>query len=734
LFGGFGDGRNIDFQIQSSDFAALLPVARRAQELIKEKMPGAQIQAGQGFDLAQPELRLQPDDRRISEVGWSRGDVGTVVRALGDGAWVGEYFDGERRLDMILRAREWGSPEELSSVLVSTPSGAAIPLGELVGVDATVGPTALRRVDGRRTVGLNVSPPKGLSLQQAIDVLKADVEPEVRKLLPADGSVRYAGNAGNLKAALSNMRENLTLAFLVLFLVMAALFRSAKDSLYVMLTIPLASFGGVLGLWVLRLFTFQTLDLLTMVGFVVLMGLVVNNAILLTDETRAGERAGLPRREAIAAALRTRTRPIVTITLTTLLGMLPMVVVPGPGSALYRGLGAVICGGMALNAVFTLVLLPALLRLTEREASAREDAMAHKARINPTTVNPATAAVLLLGLLPAWQYARAADKPAAPVVVAQARQQSFAASVTATGTVASRNDARLSSDVSGTLEWIAEPGRAVSAGDVVARLNEERLKLAVRDNEAAVKRLEANLQLLAAQSERLQSLATQNVVSRNQLDEAVSRRAMAEQELEQARVARDRAMLDLRHATVRAPFAGFVAERLQQSGEYVAAGVVLARLVDTRHVEVIARAPVSTAGSIRVGQPVRISDDGRTVESRVHSVIPIGDERSRLLEVRVALDGNEWPIGSPVRVQLAGANAQRAVTVPRDAVIQRQGAAYVFRIDAKSNAQRIPVRVGAGRESEVEIVGEVVAGDRIVIRGGERLQPGQAVKIQSSTT
>ncbi len=111
---------------------------------------------------------------------------------------------------------------------------------------------------------------------------------------------------------------------------MAALFRSAKDSLYVMLTIPLASFGGVLGLWVLRLFTFQTLDLLTMIGFVVLMGLVVNNAILLTDETRAGEREGLSRARRIAGLeTRTRTRPIMSITLTTLLGMLPMVVVPG---------------------------------------------------------------------------------------------------------------------------------------------------------------------------------------------------------------------------------------------------------------------------------------------------------------------------------------------------------------------------------------------------------------------
>jgi RND family efflux transporter MFP subunit len=345
-----------------------------------------------------------------------------------------------------------------------------------------------------------------------------------------------------------------------------------------------------------------------------------------------------------------------------------------------------------------------------------------------------TIVIALVAALSGIQAARAADTPAAPVVVVEAKEQSFAASVTATGTVASRNDARLASEVTGTLEWIAEPGRAVNKGDVIARLDDERLKLIVRDNEAAVKRLEANLQLLAAQSDRLQSLAPQNIVSRNQLDEAVSRRAMAEQELEQARVARDRALLDLRHTAVRAPFGGYVAERLQQAGEYVAAGVALARLVDTDNVEVIARAPVSNAGLIRIGQSVRISLDDRTVESRVRSVIPIGDERSRLLELRIALDGDMWPIGSPVRVQLASAKAQPAVIVPRDAVILRQGAAYVFRIGAQSKAERVPVRVGPGRDSEVEIVGEVCAGDRIVVRGGERLQPGQSVRVQPTNT
>ena len=331
------------------------------------------------------------------------------------------------------------------------------------------------------------------------------------------------------------------------------------------------------------------------------------------------------------------------------------------------------------------------------------------------------------------QLAVAADAPPVPVMIARAKQQAFAPTLTATGTIASRNDARLSTEVAGTLEWIAEPGRAVKKNEVVARIDDERLKLAVRDNEAAVARLDANVRLLKAQSERFESLAPGNIVSKNQLEEANSRLAMAQQELEQARVARDRAMLDLERASVRAPFTGFVAERLQQAGEYVTPGVPVARLVDTRSVEVIAHAPIANASSIRIGQTVRVRDGNRTVDSRVSSVVPVGDERSRLLEMRITLNEAEWPIGSPVRVELAGASQQAAITVPRDAVIQRQGAAYVFRIGQKNTAERIAVRVGAGRDSDVEVTGDVRAEDRVVVRGGERLQPGQAVAVQNAS-
>jgi multidrug efflux pump subunit AcrB len=154
---------------------------------------------------------------------------------------------------------------------------------------------------------------------------------------------------------------------------MAAMFRSPRDSLLIMLTVPLAGLGGVLGIRTLNLFTYQTLDLLTMIGFVILMGLVVNNAILLVDRTRSGEREGLPRREAVQTALAERARPIIVTSLTTLFGLLPLVVAPGLGTSLYRGLAAVIAGGMTVNVVFMLVLLPALLRLGEAVPATAND-------------------------------------------------------------------------------------------------------------------------------------------------------------------------------------------------------------------------------------------------------------------------------------------------------------------------------------------------------------------------
>jgi multidrug efflux pump subunit AcrB len=363
LFGGFGGGRDISMHIQSADQAGLYAAAGEAQTRLRETFPGANVQTFPGIELAEPELRITPDDARINEVGLDRRGVASMVRTLGNGLWLGEYFNGENRMDIIMRAEGWQTPEQLSTTPVMTPSGEVVPLGELVTIDRATGPGNIRRVNGRRTVSVNLSPPDNVSLETAIEQIKADVEPGLRAVLPADGSIQYGGSADALKEAIETMSRNFLMALFILFMLMAGLFRSLKDSALVVMTIPLAGVGGVIAIRTLNLFTFQPMDLLTMIGFIILLGLVVNNAILLVDRTRQAERGGMERNEAVENALKIRLRPIFMSTLTSIFGMLPLLLIPGDGSVIYRGLAASIVGGMACSLVFTLLLLPCMLRL-----------------------------------------------------------------------------------------------------------------------------------------------------------------------------------------------------------------------------------------------------------------------------------------------------------------------------------------------------------------------------------
>lgn len=377
---GFDGGRAINIDLQGPDISVLSSLAMQAMPVISDAVPGAQVRPIPGLNIAEPELQLMPNDRRITAAGLDRASVATIVRAVTSGAYVGEYFDGNDRMDIILKGPEWSSPDALASIPVATPLAGLQSLGELTDIRRTVGPTQLLRVDGQRTLTLSVTPPPEMTVQEALATLREVVGPQLATMMPDGTSLQYRGTADRLEQAFTKMGTNLLVAAVVLFLILAAMFRSLRDASIVMLSMPLAIAGGVIGLRLLNLVTIQAMDLLTMIGFLILLGLVVNNAILLVMQTRKSMHRGLDRSHAVAEAVRRRARPIYMSTLTSIFGMLPLVVIPGTGSQIYRGLAVVIVGGMLVSAIFTLVLMPSILRLPPFSFS--------RVRKSPAATNP----------------------------------------------------------------------------------------------------------------------------------------------------------------------------------------------------------------------------------------------------------------------------------------------------------------------------------------------------------
>jgi multidrug efflux pump subunit AcrB len=323
-----------------------------------------------GLAFDEPEFRLVPDDRALADNGWDRYDLGKVLNTLGDGLWLGEFFDGNQRLDLKMTSSESLTPYSMPNYPLTTGFGEVTTIGQLATGEQLVSAATIRRINGARTITLRVTPPQGMSLEQAINSIKQKVEPQLAPLMKNNTQIVYEGTAAALSTAISAMGKNVLLAILILYLVIAALFSSFKDSLYVVLTIPLAAVGGFVAIRLTNLFVFQPLDLLTMIGFVILLGMVVNNAILLVAEIRRATTEQYYLVDAIRQGLLNRTRPILMTTLTTVFGMLPLLLIPGEGSELYRGLAAIVIGGMLSNVVFTFILVPTLVQLFDAPINA----------------------------------------------------------------------------------------------------------------------------------------------------------------------------------------------------------------------------------------------------------------------------------------------------------------------------------------------------------------------------
>lgn len=324
--------------------------------------------------------------------------------------------------------------------------------------------------------------------------------------------------------------------------------------------------------------------------------------------------------------------------------------------------------------------------------------------------------------------------PPANVQVAEAVTTKLAPLSEAPGSVVSVSDSLIAAATVGKIDWVAEVGAEVKRGDVIARIDPDDARLLRDETRADISRLSSRAAYLTRLVERHESLGDDSGESAAAIDEMRANRDEAQQNLARARVALRRAETNLQRTEVRAPFAGRVAAREAEIGEFASPGAPLVRLVNTEDVEVTARAPDSMLASVKPGDAIRVSGAGESATATVRAIVPVGDQVSRTLELRLALDDPPWPIGSAVEVSLPLAAAQSVVAAERDAVILRADSVYVFTVGADDVARRVDVELGVADGDLVEIIGAVKAGDRLVVRGGERLRDGQKVAIQPAAS
>ncbi|MEM8647178.1 MAG: efflux RND transporter permease subunit, partial [Pseudomonadota bacterium] len=299
------------------------------------------------------------------------------IDAFNDGLRVAEVTVGNSRIDLVLKgkANQVTQTQGIEALPVVTRQGQIVPVSSLAKVVLTAGPNQIRHTERVRTVTLQITPNDSIPLETALEKVRTEVMESLKEQgLPPGVQLRLSGSADKLAVTWTAMQGQLLVALIIVYLVMAVLFESFIYPLIILLSVPLAAAGGVGGLAVLNLSVFQKLDMLTMLGFIILIGIVVNNAILLIHQTlyhirEEGQSPG----DAIVEATRNRIRPIFMSTLTSVFGMLPLVLLPGAGSELYRGLGSVVVGGLSLSALFTLVVIPPMLALVVGPLEARRN-------------------------------------------------------------------------------------------------------------------------------------------------------------------------------------------------------------------------------------------------------------------------------------------------------------------------------------------------------------------------
>ena len=364
-----GAGRSIDVDISGPDLQQLISLGQRIFGQIMGLIPGSQLRPIPSLDLGNPEIRIIPDRDRAVKVGLTAQEIGVTVDALLDGIKVGEVRRFGNKIDLTLmgHADTIQRIEDFQNLQINTPHGKRVTLASVADINLVAGPSQVNHIETARSITIQVIPPKEMPLESAMEIIQTQVIAPLEKSgeLKRPFTINLAGTADDLTRTRKALQGNFILALVITFLLMAALFGSFLYPFVIMFSVPLAAAGGFMGLFLInRFISYQPLDVLTMLGFVILIGVVVNNAILIVHQALNFIRdSDMPPREAIRESVRTRVRPIFMSAFTSVMGMLPLVLFPGAGSELYRGIGSIITGGLLISTIFTIFLVPSLFSL-----------------------------------------------------------------------------------------------------------------------------------------------------------------------------------------------------------------------------------------------------------------------------------------------------------------------------------------------------------------------------------
>jgi HAE1 family hydrophobic/amphiphilic exporter-1 len=371
---GASQGRSIEVYIEGPDLEQLIAMAKQMFGMIYQLLPGSQVRPIPGLELGNPEMRVFPNRDRLTRLNMTTADLGMIVNAVVDGAKASDYRLFGDEIDLVVKNREGRleRTQDLANIPIIGPGGEKVTLGSVAEIRLEEGPAQINHMNSQRAITLVVKPPMDIPLEEAMDTIRDKVVTPIKAgpNFTSLYNIELGGTADDLTRTRQALQWNFILAVVISYLLMSALFENFFYPFIIMFSVPLAAAGGFVGLALVNVYLhflsgeIQFFDIITMLGFVILVGIVVNNAILIVHQSLNNIRFhNMPHRRAIVESVRSRVRPIYMSSITTVSAMLPLVLAPGAGSEFYRGLGSVVVGGLLVSTVFTIFLIPALLSL-----------------------------------------------------------------------------------------------------------------------------------------------------------------------------------------------------------------------------------------------------------------------------------------------------------------------------------------------------------------------------------